>query len=102
VEATVNASADVGAITLVSVASNEPDDGLGDGDTANDIVIVDDFTFKLRAERSANQVLGDRLGLESHVAGNPATEVPECSLLRRSSRSTWITDQGRWRGPAKP
>ncbi len=52
VEATVNASADVGAITLVSVTSNEPDDGLGDGDTANDIVIVDDFTFKLRAERS--------------------------------------------------
>ena len=41
-------------ITLVSVVSNEPDDGLGDGDTANDIVIVDDFHFKLRAERSGN------------------------------------------------
>jgi predicted extracellular nuclease len=39
-------------VTLVSVESNEPDDGLGDGDTPNDIVIVDDFTFQLRAERS--------------------------------------------------
>ncbi len=39
-------------ITLVSVTSNEPDNGLGDGDKVNDIVIVDDFHFKLRAERS--------------------------------------------------
>jgi hypothetical protein len=39
-------------LTLVSVTSNEPDDGLGDGDTPDDIVVVDDFTFKLRAERS--------------------------------------------------
>ncbi len=37
---------------LVSVVSNEPDDGLGDGDTPNDIVIVDSKTFQLRAERS--------------------------------------------------
>ncbi len=39
-------------VSLVSVTSNEPDEGLGDGDTPNDIVIVDDFTFQLRAERS--------------------------------------------------
>jgi hypothetical protein len=39
-------------VTLVSVTSNEPDDGLGDGDTPNDIVIVDAYTFQLRAERS--------------------------------------------------
>ena len=38
-------------ITLVSVTSNEADNGLGDGDTPNDIVIVDDFNFQLRAER---------------------------------------------------
>ena len=43
-------------IRLVSVTSNEPDNGLGDGDTANDIAIVDDFTIELRAERSG---LGD-------------------------------------------
>jgi predicted extracellular nuclease len=39
-------------ITLVSVTSNEPDDGEDDGDTLNDILIVDDFNFQLRAERS--------------------------------------------------
>lgn len=39
-------------ITLVSVESNEPDNGEDDGNTVNDIVVVDDFTFKLRAERS--------------------------------------------------
>jgi len=39
-------------VRLVSVTSNEPDDGLGDGDTANDIVINADGTISLRAERS--------------------------------------------------
>jgi len=43
-------------VRLVSVTSNEPDNGLGDGDTPGDIVIVDDFTLELRAERSG---LGD-------------------------------------------
>jgi uncharacterized protein len=43
-------------LELVSVTSNEPDNGLGDGDMPNDIVIIDDFTFDLRAERSG---LGD-------------------------------------------
>jgi len=40
------------AITLVSVTSNEPDEGLGDGDKPDDILIVDDYTFRLRAERA--------------------------------------------------
>ena len=39
-------------VKLVSVTSNEPDNGLGDGDTANDIVIQPDGTILLRAERS--------------------------------------------------
>jgi hypothetical protein len=39
-------------VTLVSVTSNEPDDGLGDGDMPNDIVINEDGTIDLRAERS--------------------------------------------------
>jgi hypothetical protein len=39
-------------ITLVDVTSNEPDNGGGDGNTVNDIVIVDDFTIELRSERS--------------------------------------------------
>ena len=39
-------------ITLLSVTSNEPDNGEGDGNTVNDIVILNDFKFKLRAERA--------------------------------------------------
>jgi predicted extracellular nuclease len=43
-------------VTLVSVTSNEPDDAPGDADgkTKNDILIVDQDTFRLRAERSEN------------------------------------------------
>ena len=55
VTATVVASDNIDlnpTITLVSVTSNEPDNGDDDGDTINDIVIVDDFNFQLRAERS--------------------------------------------------
>ena len=47
-------------VRLVSITSNEPDNGLGDGDTANDIQDADfgtdDRVFSLRAERSG---LGD-------------------------------------------
>ncbi|MBN1312435.1 MAG: ExeM/NucH family extracellular endonuclease [Anaerolineae bacterium] len=39
-------------ITLLSVTSSEPDSGLGPWDRPKDIVIVDDFTFRLRAERA--------------------------------------------------
>ena len=55
VEATVTAQ-DAGdpspTITFVSVTSNEPDNGKGDGNTVNDIVIVDKYNFEFRAERS--------------------------------------------------
>lgn len=57
VRATVSASDGTDpdpVLTLVSVTSNEPDNGTGDGDTPNDILIVDDFTFKLRAERAGS------------------------------------------------
>ena len=43
-------------VTLVSVVSNEPDNGLGDGDTAGDIqgaaLGTDDRELMLRPERS--------------------------------------------------
>jgi hypothetical protein len=40
-------------VTFVSVTSNEPDDADNDdGNTVDDIVIVDDYNFLLRAERS--------------------------------------------------
>jgi len=52
VNASFLTSNDGAVVSLVSVTSNEPDNGLGDGDTANDIVIVDNDTIQLRAERS--------------------------------------------------
>ena len=39
-------------LTFVSITSNEPENAKGDGNTVDDIVIVNDFTFNLRAERS--------------------------------------------------
>ena len=42
------------SVSLVSITSNEPDNGKGDGNTVNDIVIVDDFNVELRAERSGS------------------------------------------------
>ena len=56
---TVSDTCDAGpTVDLVSIASNEPDDGLGDGDFPNDIqgadFGTDDREFLLRAERAAN------------------------------------------------
>jgi predicted extracellular nuclease len=41
-------------VTLVSVTSDEADNGDDDGDTVDDIVIIDDYTIHLRAERSGS------------------------------------------------
>ncbi|MCB0189016.1 MAG: hypothetical protein KDE31_32325, partial [Caldilineaceae bacterium] len=57
VDATVSPSDNLDAnptVTLLAVTSNEPDNGVGDGDQSNDIVIVSDTQFNLRAERAGN------------------------------------------------
>jgi hypothetical protein len=66
---------------LVSVTSNEPDNGLGDGDTPNDIqgwaIGTADTTGQLRAERSG-QGAGRQYTLTyvaDDVAGNHTTCV---------------------------
>jgi endonuclease/exonuclease/phosphatase family metal-dependent hydrolase len=77
VQATVVVSDDIDpnpTVRLVSVTSNEPDNGDDDGNTVNDVVILDDDTFLLRAERSES---GDgrvyTITYEaSDVAGNTA------------------------------
>jgi predicted extracellular nuclease len=51
VQAKFKSSSDVSSVTLLSVTSSEPDSGLGYGDKPGDIVIVDNDTIKLRAER---------------------------------------------------
>jgi predicted extracellular nuclease len=51
----VSDDADPGpVVTLLSAVSNEPDNGPDDGNTTDDVVIVDDDTFRLRAERSSS------------------------------------------------
>ncbi len=57
VRATIEVSDDLDddvEVELVSVVSDEPDNGEGDGDTVDDIVIVNDTTFRLRSERSGS------------------------------------------------
>jgi predicted extracellular nuclease len=54
IEAAWLASSDTTAVTLISATSNEPDNGEGDGNTVNDILIVDNDTLRLRAERSGS------------------------------------------------
>ncbi|TXK74376.1 hypothetical protein FU659_29590 [Paenibacillus sp. N3.4] len=58
---TVNAAVDandsisgIASVVLTSITSNEPDNGLGDGNQLNDIQIINDTTFNLRAERSGS------------------------------------------------
>ena len=65
-------------VTLVSVTSNEPDDGLGDGDTPDDIVIVDDFTFKLRAERAGGEE--DRIYTITYLVTDACGNSTEASV----------------------
>ncbi len=57
IEATVTVNDNIdpnSVIRLLSVTSNEPDnaEGPADGNTTNDIIIMDDYHFQLRAERS--------------------------------------------------
>lgn len=68
---------------FVSATSNEPDDGLGDGDTANDIAITGPLAVNLRAERSGTGNgriytmtvrCTDAIGLSS--TGTTAVSVP--------------------------
>jgi hypothetical protein len=57
VEVKVNVKDDFDAnptAKLLSITSNEPDNGLGDGDTVGDIEIRPDEGISLRAERSGN------------------------------------------------
>jgi len=45
-------------VRLISVTSSEADEGVGDGDFPNDIVMLNKYTFKLRAERDATSKEG--------------------------------------------
>jgi predicted extracellular nuclease len=91
VEATVAADDDFDpapTVSLVSVTSNERDDapGGGDGNTRNDVVIVDDDTFRLRAER--DEAGGGRIYTITYrvtdACGNASTQSAAVTVPVRS------------------
>jgi predicted extracellular nuclease len=72
-------------VTLLSVTSSEADDenGDGDGSTVDDIVILDDYTFQLRAERSATNKDGRVYTITYQVTdacGNSTTASAEVTV----------------------
>jgi predicted extracellular nuclease len=86
VQATTDASDDrdpTPSVSLVSVTSNEPDDAPGDGDgsTTNDILIVDDDTFRLRAERSEDGT--GRIYTITYLATDACGNVTEATTTVR-------------------
>ena len=92
IDATVSVSDNSDAnptVTLLSVTSNEPDNGKGDGNTVDDIVIVDDFHFRLRAERSGPGD-GRVYTINYQVAdscGNTATATTEVTVPHSKGKS---------------
>jgi uncharacterized protein len=91
VEATTVASDDRDpspTVSLVSVTSNEPDNAPGDadGDTTNDIVIEDDDTFRLRAERSEDGT--GRVYTITYTATDACGNVTQATAVVRVPLST--------------
>lgn len=75
---------------IVSVSSNQPDNGTGDGDTPNDFVITGPLTLQLRAERSGGKERIYTITVQtSDSFGNITTSLVEVKVAdskRRSSR----------------
>lgn len=69
-----------GSVSVMG-SSNEPDNGLGDGDTAPDIVI-NGGVVQLRAERSGkgNGRLYTLTAAATDLAGNPASAAASCAV----------------------
>ena len=79
VNATINASSDTTLVELLSVISNEPDDSTGDGKTINDIVIIDNDSIQLRAERTGNG--SDRVYTITYQATNSCGATTTATAL---------------------
>jgi hypothetical protein len=72
----------------LSVTSSEPDNGQGDGDTANDIVITGPMSVNLRAERSGKgngRVYAITVEAED-AAGNTSTAVVNVTVAKSQGK----------------
>jgi hypothetical protein len=79
---------------ILDIYSDEPDNGTGDGNTTGDIVIVDDHTFSVRAERTGNgngRVYGIRFQV-SDSSGNTAEATGFVQVPHDQSGSTAVDD----------
>jgi uncharacterized protein YegL len=92
VSVTVSASATDGVspatCTISSVTSSEPDNGLGDGDTANDVVITGALSVDLRAERAGGgpgRVYTINVAC-TDAAGNTATSATMVTVPKSAGR----------------
>jgi hypothetical protein len=90
---------------IVSIASDEPEDakGGGDGNTTDDIVILDDTTFKVRAERmgSGNGRVYSITFEIADAAGNVATAT--CTVgVPKSQNGNAPVDDGAEAGYSVP
>ena len=76
--------------TILSVSSNQPDNGTGDGDTAGDWTITGPLSLQLRAERSGGKERVYTITVQTiDINGNIATSTVEVRVAdskRRSSR----------------
>jgi hypothetical protein len=84
------AADDVSAVacSITNVSSSEPDNGLGDGDTANDIAITGPLSVELRAERSGNgpgRVYTITVTC-TDAAGNAAVDTTTVSVPKSNGR----------------
>lgn len=72
---------------IVSITSNQPDNGTGDGDVANDIVITGPLTAQLRAERAQNQVRTYTITVETSDATGNVTQSTVTVTVKQTSSS---------------
>ncbi|HET9235120.1 MAG TPA: FlgD immunoglobulin-like domain containing protein [Candidatus Eisenbacteria bacterium] len=102
--ATVNVSDDCDdnpVVSLLSVTSNEPDNGKGDGNTENDIQIQGDDCFLLRAERSGGgdgrvySIIYCATDSAGHTACDTATVVVAHDQSGRALSSDGFAPDGR-------
>jgi uncharacterized protein YegL len=88
IDASATDSVSSASCRITDVSSSEPDNGLGDGDTANDIVITGPLSVELRAERSGRgpgRVYTITVTC-TDAAGNAATSTTTVSVPKSNGR----------------